>query len=58
MKQTGAQAKGHLQKHKDVYDTAVNGGKIVTGARSPQQIAGDYMPDPDDGPFGEDDQAQ
>jgi hypothetical protein len=46
---TGAHAKGHLQKHKNVYDTAVNGGKKIGNTRSPQQIAGDYIPASDDG---------
>lgn len=56
MRLTGAQAKGHMQKHKDVYDAAVNGGKALGSTRSPQQIAGDYIPDADDDSPFEDDQ--
>lgn len=52
-KQTGAQAKGHLQKHKEVYDTALNGGKLLGNVRSPEQIAGDYIPVSDDDDDGD-----
>lgn len=51
-KQTGALAKGHLNKHKAVFDSAVNGGKTLT-TRSPQQIAGDYIPPTEEELFGE-----